>query len=568
MKIICWNCQGIGGDLTVDDLLEQNRLHSPEVVAVLETKNHSRRYRYLKRRLDMACMHVIEQRGIAGAQQLSVLFDRIAGFTEPCFLMGDLNDVLSDSEKEGGNVRTVASIRTFRNFVAQAQLLDLGFEGYPYTWRNRREEGFIQERIDCALASKKWVKGYQQVIVKHVILEGSDHAILLLSTEVDQPRRKRRFMYDPRWNQEAQCNEVVRSCWGNRLGGVPGNILVDNLKRVHHGLDEDEDNVWCTNEQRMHNIDVRYFNALFATDQPANVEEIMPFVPCKVGQMENNLLIAQVSDVEIESVVHQMYPTKSLGPDGFNAGFFQHHWETVGGVVLEQVGRINGISVNPSAEPISHVFFTDDSVLFCRATEVEELGICHQEGFGKYLGIQADFGASKKKVFEDAQNRLDDIINGDQKTKKGIHWMAWNRVAKKKSLGGGLGFKEIIAFNVAMLAKVGWRIICKLDSLLTKVLKEKYFPSSTFLDATVGRGTLWGWKGILQGRNVLKAGLRWRVGDCRSVKVLSDPWLPTPRTFKPLSRHVDMPTMVSEFVAQGGKWRMELVKRCFNSDEA
>lgn len=52
-------------DLTDDDLLEQNRLHSLEVVALLETKNHSRRYHYLKRRLGMACMHVIEPRGIA-----------------------------------------------------------------------------------------------------------------------------------------------------------------------------------------------------------------------------------------------------------------------------------------------------------------------------------------------------------------------------------------------------------------------------------------------------------------------------------------------------------------------
>lgn len=137
------------------------------------------------------------------------------------------------------------------------------------------------------------------------------------------------------------------------------------------------------------------------------------------------------------------------------------------------------------------------------------------EGFRRYLGIQADFGGSKKKVFEVVRNKLDEQINGwveqflsmtenevliksvasalpnytmsffqlpiqlvkeieqviarfwwrDQKTKKGVHWLAWNKVSKRKSVGG-LGFKEIISFNLAMLAKVGWHLICNPDSLL------------------------------------------------------------------------------------------------------
>lgn len=68
------------------------------------------------------------------------------------------------------------------------------------------------------------------------MLEGSNHAMLMLSTEVGQPQWKKQFMYDPRWNQDDQCAEMVQNEWGNDQGGSPGHRLVNNLKKVKHGL--------------------------------------------------------------------------------------------------------------------------------------------------------------------------------------------------------------------------------------------------------------------------------------------------------------------------------------------
>lgn len=64
MKLICWNCQGIEGDLTIDNLLEENRVHTLDIVILLETKNRSNHYAYLKRRLGMDFMHDGEPKGI------------------------------------------------------------------------------------------------------------------------------------------------------------------------------------------------------------------------------------------------------------------------------------------------------------------------------------------------------------------------------------------------------------------------------------------------------------------------------------------------------------------------
>jgi len=41
-------------------------------------------------------------------------------------------------------------------------------------------------------------------------------------------------------------------------------------------------------------------------------------------------------------------------------------------------------------------------------------------------------------------------------THRGIHWMSWEKLSAPK-MHGGMGFKDLIAFNLAMLGKQGWK---------------------------------------------------------------------------------------------------------------
>ncbi|KAM1814993.1 hypothetical protein ACFX11_028590 [Malus domestica] len=83
----------------------------------------------------------------------------------------------------------------------------------------------------------------------------------------------------------------------------------------------------------------------------------------------------------------------------------------------------------------------------------------------------------------------------------------------------------------------------------------------------MGRSTSWGWKGILQGQKILKGGLRWRIGDWRSIRIVKDPWLPTPHTFLPISQSGDMSLMVGDLVGVGRLWNKYIIERCFNEEE-
>lgn len=51
---------------------------------------------------------------------------------------------------------------------------------------------------------------------------------------------------------------------------------------------------------------------------------------------------------------------------------------------------------------------------------------------------------------------------------------------------GGLGFHDFRDFNLAMLAKQGWRFLSKHDSLVSRIYKARYFPNGNFLTANVG----------------------------------------------------------------------------------
>ena len=103
-------------------------------------------------------------------------------------------------------------------------------------------------------------------------------------------------------------------------------------------------------------------------------------------------------------------------------------------------------------------------------------------------------------------------------------WVSWTRLTRPKSVGG-LGFREIEQFNDALLAKLAWRMLKEPQSLLTQILMGKYCNNSSFLDCVAPASASHGWRGILAGREVLKKGLGWVVGNGKSIPVWSQPWL-------------------------------------------
>lgn len=103
--------------------------------------------------------------------------------------------------------------------------------------------------------------------------------------------------------------------------------------------------------------------------------------------------------------------------------------------------------------------------------------------------------------------------------------MRWERLPVPK-LHGGMGFKDLSAFNLAMLGKQGWKFLSVPDSLVCRIFKARYFPSCNYLNAQLGHNPSYVWRSILRARFIVRGGARWSIGSGASTSILNEPWLP------------------------------------------
>ena len=129
-----------------------------------------------------------------------------------------------------------------------------------------------------------------------------------------------------------------------------------------------------------------------------------------------------------------------------------------------------------------------------------------------------------KKVCKGMTDAISRYWWGDDDNHKRIHWAAWWKICIPKSKGG-LGFRDLHSFNLALLAKQVWRLLENPESLCAQVLRAKYYPDGKLLDAKMKSGCSFTWQSICAGINTFKRGAIWRIGDGSQVNIWSDPWI-------------------------------------------
>ena len=114
-------------------------------------------------------------------------------------MLGDFNEILSSTDKCGGNLVNMKRAQIFKDCLDVCNLIDLGFQGPKYTWVNKLDIGhFIQECLDRAFANQEWFDLYSEASITHLTRVHSDHYPIIINLDKSSSLRLTRpFSFQP-----------------------------------------------------------------------------------------------------------------------------------------------------------------------------------------------------------------------------------------------------------------------------------------------------------------------------------------------------------------------------------
>ncbi|KAG8483709.1 hypothetical protein CXB51_022474 [Gossypium anomalum] len=105
----------------------------------------------------------------------------------------------------------------------------------------------------------------------------------------------------------------------------------------------------------------------------------------------------------------------------------------------------------------------------------------------------------------------------------GWNMMAWDRLCYPKGIGG-MGFRDMHLFNLALLGRQVWRLLKFRDTLCFKVLSAKYFLDGDVFQLKRCNRPSFTWSSVAKAATKLKDGFIWKIGNGSLIDIWWDQW--------------------------------------------
>ena len=287
MKILSWNCRGFGSRWTISYLWETWHKHKPDFLFLSETKQDFEFVQWFQPHFGYDSLTTVDPNGRSGGlalfynneYQVKILYssnrmidieavvkgkqvfltfvygdpvqklreqvwERLTRFglarSEPWFIIGDLNEITGNYEKDGGSLRCTTSFIPFNNIIRNSGLLEFPARGNTLSWQGRRGKGkgavTVRCRLDRALANEELHTLFPCSYTEYLKMVGPDHRPVVAFLEDNLTRKKRgQFRFDKRWIGQEGLMESIVAGWTESQEGQSGDF-VTKINNCRHEI--------------------------------------------------------------------------------------------------------------------------------------------------------------------------------------------------------------------------------------------------------------------------------------------------------------------------------------------
>ncbi|PKU80066.1 Putative ribonuclease H protein [Dendrobium catenatum] len=171
-----------------------------------------------------------------------------------------------------------------------------------------------------------------------------------------------------------------------------------------------------------------------------------------------------------------------------------------------------------------------------------------------------------KKILQEIGKCCRNFIWNKKNENKGMHYVSWSTLFKSKDKGG-MNLHSAVDRAGPLKARLIWRMIQRLESLLSRFVSAKY--GDKIWKTNYKSNTSIAWKVLNEEAIYLKPLLRWRIANGRSIDVVNDVWL-LDKNFKDWPITADCLGLeglkLNHFIDPTGSWKTDELLCFFNEN--
>ncbi|TYG70857.1 hypothetical protein ES288_D05G347900v1 [Gossypium darwinii] len=281
MKLLCWNCRGLGNPAIVRELKQLIVANNPDIIFLSETTKNANGFPRIQNLFRMRGGLAMSSEGRSGGialmsregvdvaihnyskhridslvqleNQCNLIFTGFYGYEDPNLRSsswdmlrrvggsvredwvggGDFNAILNDAEKEGDRRKVRAHINDFKDIIDEMDLVDIKPDKGWFTWVNNREGScMIKERLDRFLTSVSAIDYFPYMAASFVRQTKYNHDAILLDMWGRKPKEQLKdprlcIKYDECWAKDREAKDIINSAWNRCESNI-----IDKLERV------------------------------------------------------------------------------------------------------------------------------------------------------------------------------------------------------------------------------------------------------------------------------------------------------------------------------------------------